>query len=786
VSRRAWSSTLATIATLLTLSRFGHANSNVHCRGRVADGGTHHGLRAVVRLQSLTRPFQLVQETSGDGRFDFDVSADRYTLEAGVGGYEENQREVALGAADVELEIALRRRPYESVVTAQPRNGPREGTSSFTLWRRNLEAIPAGVDRALPEVLRVAPGVTADAFGQNHVRGNYADIRYWLDGVPLPASLSNQILTLIPTEAISKVELVTGGMPAEFDGVAGAALVETAPPAAGHAAYLKLSYGTYDTVRPAAGFAGTWGKWSVMLAGSYEMTSRGLDSPTATPVVHDHSQGGQVLARLGYAIRPQDRLDLHVMFRQASMEIPIDTTLQPLSAAPPHAQRGTDAFGNDPPRFVPFDANPTQFERDLFASLAWRHHFEKRGDLLASAIYRSGQGDLRCDPARALGASADPGTVCSDVSHTAASYGGLLHYSVGLGELHTLKAGVQVSEQENNVRYTQYGRDDQKTLGGVAGGATHTGEDLTHVVTMGAFVQNRFAWRKLALIAGFRFDLQSVTLPDGRTLLADTPSGRLGASWQLNRIVGLHAFVGYLWLAPSLDAPTAGRALGLVPADQQIAYDMKPEETWSAEIGVEVRPLPSLIAHATLWGRLSTHPIDDQEVGNTDLKAEYNYDRGRGYGMEVGAQAALFDLVSAFGNLSLQQAQGQGIASGRYLFTAEQLAYTGWQSFDHQQLVTANLGLDVQDRSARAHLDVWLQYGSGLRTGPTNDLTLPAHATLDVSLRYRFDLWGQPEVACDVLNLLNDAYAYRIGNASVVGSAYAPLRRFLLRLTWHL
>ena len=79
-----------------------------------------------------------------------------------------------------------------------------------------------------------------------------------------------------------------------------------------------------------------------------------------------------------------------------------------------------------------------------------------------------------------------------------------------------------------------------------------------------------------------------------------------------------------------------------------------------------------------------------------------------------------------------------------------------------------------------------MQYGSGLRTGESNQLALPQHATVDVSVRHSFDLWGQPEAAVDILNLGDELWAYRIGTASVVGSAYAPLRRVFGRVTWHL
>jgi hypothetical protein len=70
-----------------------------------------------------------------------------------------------------------------------------------------------------------------------------------------------------------------------------------------------------------------------------------------------------------------------------------------------------------------------------------------------------------------------------------------------------------------------------------------------------------------------------------------------------------------------------------------------------------------------------------------------------------------------------------------------------------------------------------------MRTGADSDKTVPSHITLDVTLRRRFDLGThlRSEAALDVFNLFNDVYAYRIGTG-YVGSAYAPLRRIVLRL----
>ena len=109
----------------------------------------------------------------------------------------------------------------------------------------------------------------------------------------------------------------------------------------------------------------------------------------------------------------------------------------------------------------------------------------------------------------------------------------------------------------------------------------------------------------------------------------------------------------------------------------------------------------------------------------------------------------------------------------------------GWSELDHTQFLTMNFGADLHEPTdaPRSHLSALVQYGSGLRTGPDFNENLPAHCTLNVTLRHKFDLGPglQPEVAVDVLNALNEAYPLRIADG-YFGSSYGAPRRVNLRL----
>jgi hypothetical protein len=673
---------------------------------------------------------------------------------------------------------------YHSVVQGQL-DIPEEGATTETLNKHDLAVLPGAVDRDITNARRVVPGVTADALGQNHYRGNYADARTWLDGVPLPTGLSNQLLPLIPTEILAKAELIIGSIPAELDGVVGALLLQTAIPSQGQQGWAKLTYGSYATLRPSLAYAATFGRVSVLISGSYLQTDRGLDPPTPRGLLDDYMRSGQALAKVVYRISQRDSLDLMFAYRQAHQEVPIDGSLQPLSDAPPGAVRGTDHYGNELTRFIPYDAKPYQDERDVFASVAYRHRFYKGGELLAALTYRDSTANLTCDAVRALGASADPGSICSDVQHHTQAGGALLHYSRLFGRRHFVKVGIRAEDTESTVGYAQLTREDMDPFGPNPS-LTISGRDHSNVFWIGAFAEDQVKLGKVTLLYGVRYDEQVVRVQGGPTPHFEMPSARIGMVYAPRSWLQLHASLALLWEAPSTDGPIAARALGLVPAGQTIPYDFKAEQTYTAELGLAMQPLRWLSGHVTGWGRWSLYPIDDEEVGNTDLKAEYNYNHGGAAGVEIGAKLRIEGRFTAFGNVSVQRAAGQGFASARYLFQADQLAYTGWQTFDHQQTVTANVGADLQTQDDRSHADVLLNYGSGLRTGNNNEHALPPHVTIDVMVWHRFDVPTQPEVAVDLLNMLDNRYAYRIATASVIGSAYAPGRQLDLRLVLHI
>lgn len=662
------------------------------------------------------------------------------------------------------------------------------GSSVAVVSREEIQKLPGGDSQGLTQIALTQPGFAPDSYGPDgvlHVRGAEAGVVYVVDGVVLPGGLTGQFGDVLPARIVQNMRLYTGGMPVEY-GPNGGGVVSVATRRAGAETEgeAQLVYGTYQRLEPSAWLSTSWGKADVFVQGRYLDTQRGLDPPAASPILHDALKAGDAFTRVDYRPGDHDRFELIARYSQQDFQIPIDPTLLPLSAGPPGAVRGPDAYGNAPPVFVPYDANPTESERDLLATVAYTHSFAE-GTLQIAPFARWSYGDLDCDPAGSLGPTADPGSTCSRVTRRLLHEGENATYAWSVGDRQRWKAGAVLDDAQSVVDYTQYTRDDASPSGGPDPSLSLAGRDSTNILLAGAFVQDEITLGRLKIMPGLRADvLDAAFVGTGEpNLVLAGPSARLGASYALSDRLTLHAFAGSLWQPPSaVDAAVAARVLVPSLAGKPVPVDVKAETDEYGEVGLAYRTPGRLDVSLTGYGKLAQDMIDVLTVGSTNLFEDYNYVRGRAVGAELAVHATAGACLDGLGNASWNIAQGQGVDSARYLFSPELLAYQGWQILDHVQMWTANAGVDLHDASQATHASVLVQYGSGLRTGADNNQTVPGHVVWNLTLRHRFDFAAHAELALDVFNVFDTVYAIRIANG-LVGSAYGGLRQVDVRLT---
>jgi TonB dependent receptor len=539
----------------------------------------------------------------------------------------------------------------------------------------------------------------------------------------------------------------------------------------------QLRYGSFDTIEPGVTYSTSSGKVGMFVGGSYLYSQRALDPPSIDPILHDTGASGRVFTRLDWAPCTCNRYELFATYAHNRFQVPLDPAATPFDAAHP---RPVDQFGNAAPSFIPRDTNASETEDEAFIAMSFTHTFEDgNGKLMLAPLYKLSRGVLFSDAEHALGETADPGATASDVTRTAQHAGGVATYTLQSGG-HVFKTGAQTDFLIGSTNFVAYTRDD--ATGMLDPTQTARGTDHTDALQSGVYAQDR--WTSGAFVAelGLRLDELHVILHGGATDDSAGISPRLGASYSLSKNTVLHAFTGINWQPPSpLDAADAARALGVVPANQQVTYDLKPETDFYSELGVTTRLASPLRGGLIAWGRYAWNQLDDTAIGSTSLLSNYNFERGRAGGLEGSLDMRVGPWLSGFANISYGFAQGEGISSAKFLFSAADLANTGWQTLDHAQTLTANAGATLRD--GRFTLSGTVGYGSGLRTGPDNNAHVPGHVVTDLSAQYTFLPRAYPvRVGIDVVNLFDEQYAFRIANG-FVGSSYGAPRSVFVTLS---
>ena len=134
---------------------------------------------------------------------------------------------------------------------------PNIGASIYTQTPEQIQNIPGGENAPFQQVLLRAPGVVEDSFGQEHVRGEHANLTYRINGVLLPQPIS-QFSQELDTRLVDSVSLVTGSLPAQYGfHTAGIVDVQTKSGDTLNHNELSLYGGSFDTFNPSVQVGGT-------------------------------------------------------------------------------------------------------------------------------------------------------------------------------------------------------------------------------------------------------------------------------------------------------------------------------------------------------------------------------------------------------------------------------------------------------------------------------------------------------------------------------------------------
>ena len=693
--------------------------------------------------------------------------------------------------------------PKEMLLEVKAKKNLIQHSSSLSRTEMNQEQIkqlPQGSEVSLPKLIaNTSPGVVQGPFGQMFIRGNHANIQYQIDGVQLPESPSNTFGQALSPRNIDHMEVITGGIPAEYGQRLGAVvniITKSGPETPG--GELELNYGSYNTTSPHLLYGGSneSGNLHYFVSLNYNRTDRGLDTPQpegsdfsnqkqgGTDSIHNQAYGNSEFAKVDWQVDNSNKLSFTLFNSQSHYQIPnfpsSFSVNQPLFSTPEFPDQFGNAGEDDGTtyNYVPSNTDGTQSETNLFGQVVWKHSFSPKSFLQVAPYYKYSQIIVTGDPQNDLYTApggANPITGANPTSFAENRHvnnlGLKTDYLIRPSDSHLVKTGFQTQ-----VSRADGGFSVQRSLDGSIPSIQNS--DPTTGYFEGIYVQDSYTISKsLTLDAGLRFDATQFQF-SGVNSNDSMLQPRVGLSFLATDTTKLHVFYGRLFQPSQVEnLRTTFNAVNPQPEP----YDIKAEKSDYFETGVSQQFLQTQLATLNVYYKNAQNMLDEAQLLNTSIAQPYNYADGYSYGVEFSVRGQVTQEWSEYFNYSYNIAKGRGLSGGAW--ASDEPASVDYQFLDHVQVHTANAGLTYSKNS------FWWSgqgvFGSGLRTGHEKEISLPSHFTYDTTVGYEFkgDTWlSRFRLSADVLNILDNRYAITIANG-FNGSHYAAGRQYFLRLT---
>ncbi|HEX6648772.1 MAG TPA: carboxypeptidase regulatory-like domain-containing protein, partial [Pyrinomonadaceae bacterium] len=244
---------------------------------------------ATVTVTQPVTGYRQTTQTDAQGVFKLvNVPFNTYKVRAEAAGFQPAEQSIDLETTipfSVELSLSVEQTTAAVTVTTggdamlEPDRTSSDTDISQTILERPVGAAPS---RAIESIVASTPGFVTDDNGRMHPRGSESQVQYVVDGVPVTDNMSAIFSTSLDARTLRTVEVLTGGIPAEFgDKLAGVINVNTSSGLEGPTqGGLSFSGGSFSTGEAAADFATHTKKLGFLANLSASTSQRFLDPPT--------------------------------------------------------------------------------------------------------------------------------------------------------------------------------------------------------------------------------------------------------------------------------------------------------------------------------------------------------------------------------------------------------------------------------------------------------------------------------------------------------------------------
>jgi len=284
---------------------------------------------AITVTQPVTGYSQTTQ-TDAQGAFKLvNLPFNTYKVRAEASGFQAAEQSIDLETTiPVNVELSLSLEEATAAVTVTTSGGAMietDRTSSDTDINQTILERPLGAapSRAIESIVASTPGFVTDDNGRMHPRGSESQVQYVIDGVPVTDNLSAIFSTSLDARTLRTVEVLTGGIPAEFgDKLAGVINVNTRSGLEGPTqGGISFSGGSFSTGEAAADFSTHTKKLGFLTNLSSSTSQRYLDPPTIDNF-HNFGRTGKAFFRLDYQFDANNSLRGVFNFGGSNFQVP--------------------------------------------------------------------------------------------------------------------------------------------------------------------------------------------------------------------------------------------------------------------------------------------------------------------------------------------------------------------------------------------------------------------------------------------------------------------------------
>ncbi len=648
---------------------------------------------------------------------------------------------------------------------------PKIGATSFTMSDEVIDVLPQGKNTAIDKVLLQAPGVSYDSAISNpdfHVRNEYANVQYRINGIQLPDGVS-ALGPILETGFIGNLNLLDGALPAQY-GLRTAGVVDLTTKSEFYpGGSLDLYGGSWGTFSPSVEYGGSQGQTQYFLTARYLQSDQGLENamPTASPI-HDRTTQEKLFGYGSTLLGDSSRLTYMAGDFTGHFQIPNVVGLTP------QGNYGPDNLSSA-------DINEHETDRFFFALVALQTHAENL-DTQVSVFTRQASVHFKPDTYYDLAFN----NVASDVSRNSWLSGVQFDAANHLNDTHTLRAGFGFSGEQ-----TQVGNSSTVLPLDAAGNPLATPVTLNDTVSkygwnLGGYVQDEWILRQnLTLNTGLRFDQMR------QFVSASQLSPRIALAYRPEADMSLHAGVSR-YFTPPMQAQASPNNLTLFQntTQQQTvtqADPVKPERATYLDLGVDQKMTEYLSIGADTYYKRSTDVLDDGQFGQAVVLQQYNYEQGFSKGIEFKLNYQQHDF-RAYANLSGELTKGKNVVSNQYLIgDPVLLAYLAGHYTYASDAQTVSSSVGSSYRWQRLLFSIDGIYGSGLRAGYANEQHSPGYTQWNAAIAREFDPWQSHSpltLRLSAVNLFDKTYLLRSGTGiGEFAPQYGPRRGMFISVS---